>query len=72
MRLARIGFDKCIGYINIDNEDQILSFSKPNSLKCVNPSDFIKSFEKTVDSKLTKYMILIIIQITLMQFHPIT
>ena len=37
MRLARIGFDKCMGYINIDNEDQILSFSEPNSLKCVNP-----------------------------------
>ena len=47
MRLARIGFDKCIGYINIDNEDQILSFSKPNSLKCVNPSDFIKSVENS-------------------------
>ena len=42
-RLARTGFDKCIGYINIDNEDQILSFSEPNSLECVNPSDFIKS-----------------------------
>ena len=47
MRLARIGFDKCIGYINIDNEDQILSFSEPNSLKCVNPSDFIKSVENS-------------------------
>ena len=47
MRLARIGFDKCMGYINIDNEDQILSFSKPNSLKCVNPSDFIKSVENS-------------------------
>ena len=47
MRLARIGFDKCIGYINIDNEDQILSFSKPNSLKSVNPSDFIKSVENS-------------------------
>ena len=46
-RLARIGFDKCIGYINIDNEDQILSFSEPNSLKCVNPSDFIKSVENS-------------------------
>ena len=45
MRLARIGFDKCIGYINIDNEDQILSFSKPNSLKSINPSDFIKSVD---------------------------
>ena len=43
MRLARIGFDKCIGYINIDNQDQILSFSKPNSLKCVSPTDFIRS-----------------------------
>ena len=41
MRLARIGFDKAIGYINIDNKNQILSFSKPNSLKCVMPSDFI-------------------------------
>ena len=47
MRLARIGFDKCIGYINIDNEDQILSFSEPNFLKCVNPSDFIKSVENS-------------------------
>ncbi len=47
MRLARIGFDKCIGYINIDNEDQILSFSKPNSLKSINPSDFIKSVENS-------------------------
>ena len=47
MRLARIGFDKCMGYINIDNEDQISSFSEPNSLKCVNPSDFIKSVENS-------------------------
>jgi len=47
MRLARIGFDKCIGYINIDNEDQILSFSEPNTLKCINPSDFIKSDENS-------------------------
>ena len=44
---TRIGFDNCIGYINIDNEDQILSFSEPNSLKCVNPSDFIKSDENS-------------------------
>ena len=47
MRLARIGFDKCIGYINIDNQDQILSFSKPNSLECINPSDFIKSVDNS-------------------------
>jgi len=47
MRLARIGFDKCIGYINIDNENQISSFSEPNSLKCINPSDFIKSVENS-------------------------
>ena len=47
MRLARIGFDKCIGYINIDNEDQILSYSKPNSLKCVSPSDFVKSVKNS-------------------------
>ena len=42
-RLARIGFDNCLGYINFDNEDDVNSYSKPSSLKCIKASDFIKS-----------------------------
>ena len=43
VRLARIGFDNCLGYINFDNEDHVYAYSQPNSLKCIKANDFINS-----------------------------
>ena len=42
MRLARIGFDNCLGYINLDNKNQIYRYSEPVFLKSIEPKEFIK------------------------------